>query len=225
FSFFPTKVLTTAEGGIVTTDDEQVYRKSQLIRNHGKNPELGNRMTELGNNLRISEVTALLGVNQMRKAAEIVRERQRTAGFYDRELPKVAGVRPLELGGNVTSGYYKYVAYLDEDLDRAQVKRLMKERHGVSLTGEVYVDLCHTEPLWERFTYCGKQRAADGSVVSHRWPGCPCDQPEAGFPGSEYIAKHHICLPLYPGLTEAEAAYVVGSLDQTLRELRPAGRS
>ena len=61
-----------------------------MIRNHGKNPQLRNRMSEPGNNLRMSEVTALLGVEQMRRATAIIEDRRRVAAFYDGALHNVA---------------------------------------------------------------------------------------------------------------------------------------
>jgi len=219
FSFYPTKVLTTGEGGMVTTNDKALAQRIRMVRNHGKNPDLGNRMSEYGSNYRISEVTALLGVHRMRRAAEIIEERQRVATFYDKHLQDIVGLRPLEMPTNVRSTYYKYIAYLDERIDRARVKGILKQRFGVSLTGEVYAELCHTEPLWQRFTYCGRQRT-NGQVACHRWPTCGCDQIQNGFSGAEYISRHHVCLPVYPGLSEAELEYVVVSLRQVLAEVR-----
>jgi len=219
FSFFPTKVLTTGEGGMITTNDENLYRKAMMIRNHGKNPELGNRMSEIGQNQRISELTALVGVQQMKKAPILIAERRRVARFYDERLKEIPGISALKLPENVFSTYYKYIAYLDESYDRAQVKKMLKEKYGVSLTGEVYSDLCHTEPVWENYYYCGRQRR-DGYAACTRWPKCGCDQRQDGFPGAEYISRHHICLPLYPGLSDEELEYVVGSLKQTLKELQ-----
>lgn len=218
FSFFPTKVVTTGEGGMITTSEEKVYRRALMIRNHGKNPEMGNRMSEVGHNQRLSEFTALLGVQQMQKARELIEDRRRVAQYYDEALKGVERLRILTLPEGLFSSYYKYIAYLDERYDRAQVKRMMKDRYGVSLTGEVYSDLCHTEPVWEQHSYCGRQRQ-NGQVACPRWPSCGCDKSPGSFPGAEYISRHHICLPLYRDLSRAEVAYVVESLQKTLSEL------
>ena len=219
FSFFATKVFTTGEGGMITTNDETLYRKAMMIRNHGKNPGLSNRMSEIGHNQRISELTALVGVQQMKKALILIEDRRRAARFYDERLKEISGISALKLPENVFSTYYKYIAYLNEQYDRSQVKRVLKEKYGVSLTGEVYTDLCHTEPVWENYYYCGRRRR-DNHVACTRWPMCGCDQRQDGFPGAEYISRHHICLPLYPGLSDGEMEYVVGSLKQTLKELQ-----
>lgn len=219
FSFFPTKVLTTGEGGMVTTNDEELAQNIRMIRNHGKNPMLSNRMSQVGHNYRLSEVTALLGVQQMHKAKAIIEDRRRIANWYDSNLKDIPGLRPLTLPENIVSSYYKYIAYLDEDIDRQQIKMTLKEKYGVSLTGEVYAELCHTEPLWEQFTFCGHQNT-DNQVACHRWPACGCNQKQTDFPGAEYISEHHICLPLYPGLSEAELTHVVDSLQNVLATVK-----
>ena len=214
FSFFPTKVLTTGEGGMVTTDDETLYRRAAMIRNQGKNPDLGNRISEVGHNFRMSELTALVGVQQMRAAPRLIEERRRAAAFYDDALGSVDGIMPLALAEGVESSYYKYVAYLDEGIDRTTLKRVMRERYEVALTGEVYAELCHEEPLWEEYTYCGRRRG--GSVACARWPGCGCGEAPGDFPGARHISERHVCLPVYPGLREDELGYVVESLGAAL---------
>lgn len=223
FSFFPTKVLTTGEGGMVVTNDVEVARKCSILRNQGKDPAYQNRISEFGSNHRISEFTAVIGVQQMKKAPKIMEERRAIAAYYDHALGSVQGFRPLVLPENVYSTYYKYVGYLDENIDRAKLKARMREHYGVSLTGEVYADLCHTEPIWERYTYCGRHHAGaanGGAVACHQWPGCGCARRQDGFPGADYIARHHVCLPLYPGLSQAELAHVVTALQAAIKDVR-----
>jgi len=223
FSFFPTKVLVSGEGGMITTNSEELYNKAAMIRNHGKNPQMGNKMSEAGYNYRISEITAVIGVQQMKKAGDIIKERRQIASWYDELVPQVNNLTPVEIPKNVVSTYYKYIAYLPEKYDRTEVKRIMKEKYDVALTGEVYADLCHNEPLWEKYTYCGKQKTAK-KISCDRWPKCGCDKKQDNFPGAEYLSKHHICLPLYPTLKKEEAEYVIASLNKTLnQDLRKGG--
>lgn len=216
FSMYPTKVLTTGEGGVLTTDDDALYERAAMLRNQGKNPALNGAISEVGHNLRMTELTALMGVRQMDRAASIIAERQRIAAFYDDALQEVRGVRPLRLPPGATSSYYKYICFLEPGVDRGAVKRLMKEQHHVSLTGEVYASLCHQEPLWDRHTYCGRPRDGDRPMCVH---GAVCLERQDGFPGAQQAADHHICLPLYPGLSDAELNHVVGSLARTVSEV------
>lgn len=214
FSFFPTKTLTTGEGGMVITNNTALYEKASMLRNQGKNPAMGNSISEFGHNWRISELTAVLGVQQMKKAAEILAGRGRIAAHYDQALQEFQGARPVHPSPGTTTSHYKYIVYLDSEYDRSRVKQVMKETYGVSLTGEVYADLCHQEPVWTNYTYCGRQRSSQPECT--RWPQCGCGNTPQGFPGAEYLSKHHICLPMYPGLEQEDLRHVVDSLDRTL---------
>jgi len=214
FSFYPTKVLTTGEGGVVTTDDDNLAARIRRLRNHGKNPEEDNAITEVGNNWRMSEFTAAVGVQQMGGAEERIKRRQEIAAFYDEHVPDIPGAEPLELPEGVTSSYYKYIVRLDDGIDRTELKERLQTEHDVSLTGEVYETLVHEEPLWEEYTYCGARRnGPDGEPACEMWPECGCDTRQTdGFESAREIADSHACLPTYPDLTHAELEHVVESL-------------
>lgn len=215
FSFFPTKVLTTGEGGAITTNDSDLYERALILRNQGKVPELGNHIGEVGNNYRLSEITAVLGIEQVNRADRIVSERRHIAAMYDEALRSVDGITPLPLPEGSVSGYYKYIAYLADGIDRTTVKERMRSEYGVSLTGEVYADLCHREPVWDNYGYCGRRRPEPGAPCPGL-PGCGCDLVQEGFPGAEYLSERHVCLPLYPGLTEDDVAWVAQALGEVL---------
>ncbi|MCX6760319.1 MAG: DegT/DnrJ/EryC1/StrS family aminotransferase, partial [Candidatus Nealsonbacteria bacterium] len=68
FSFYPTKIITTAEGGMITTNDKKIYEMAKILREHGKADHKINIHTEFGYNWRFSELHAVLGLEQMRKA-------------------------------------------------------------------------------------------------------------------------------------------------------------
>lgn len=218
FSFFPTKSLTTGEGGMIITNNQTTYEKALMLRNQGKNPNIGGRISEFGHNWRISEITAVMGVQQMENSQEILNDRRRIAQFYDRALQEFNGFKPIKIPQDSTSSYYKYIGYLDDTVDRDEVKRIMKDTYGVSIPGEVYADLCHTEPVWDKYTLCGKRRSETEDVQCLKWPACGCGNKTPDFQGAEYISKHHICLPMYPGLTDEDLKYVVHCLDRTLHE-------
>ena len=198
FSFYPTKVLVTAEGGMITTNDEKVYQKSLVLRDHGKETPDLNVHTEFGYNWRFSELHAVLGLQQMKKVAAILAERRKIARLYDKKLERVKGISRLEIQPNIKSAYYKYLVFLADGFDRDSVKRELSEKYGVSLTGEVYAHPCHHQPVFQKY------------------PWAMANDPTDTFPQTEYIAERHICLPLYPGLTEEEVEYVVDSLGRVL---------
>lgn len=198
FSFYPTKVLVTAEGGMITTDDQAICRKSLVLRDHGKESPDFNIHTEFGYNWRFSEIHAVLGLQQMKKVDAILAERRKIARLYDEKLEPVRGISRLEIPPHIEPSYYKYIVFLNDGLDRDTVKRDLKERYGVSLTGEVYAHPCHSQPVFKKY------------------PWAVANNPADTFPQTEYIAERHICLPLYPGLTEDEIDYIVDSLERVL---------
>lgn len=198
FSFYPTKVFTCAEGGMITTNDESIYKKAVILREHGKTDHSINVHSEFGYNWRFSELHAVLGLQQMKKADYIINERRRVAKSYDEKLKDADGIRRVEIPDYINSSYYKYIVYLENGMERKVIKQRLLNEYDVSLTGEVYSDLCHSQPVFKR--YRGTMLNSNGDT----------------FPQAEYVSKRQICLPLYPGLNEEEIGYVVESLKKVL---------
>ena len=194
FSFYPTKVMTCGEGGMITTDDKAIYKKALMLRDHGKPDHRFNTHTEFGYNWRLSEIHAVIGLEQMNKIDWILEERRRDAKIYDEKLRGAEGIELIKISPIIKSSYYKYIVYLKEGVDRDYVKSRMKNEFGVELTGEVYADPCHSQPVFKKYPEMMLNKEGDK------------------FMGAEYVCNRHICLPLYPGLTEEEVSYVAESL-------------
>ena len=195
FSFYPTKLITSGEGGMITTNDPKVYERSLVFRDQGKQSFYGNRHTELGYNWRMSEVHAVIGLSQFHRLNEFIENRRKLAGIYDTELRQVSGLTPLSIPSEVKSNYYKYVAILDKGLNRAAIKKGLKEKYNASLSGEVYELPCHLQPIFKELV---------GSA-------------NADYPVAEDLCSRMICLPLSAVMTEEEAQYVVDSLRKVLK--------
>ncbi len=194
FSFYPTKVITSGEGGMITTDDENIYNRALVFRDQGKAGFLGNIHTELGYNWRMSEIHAALGLSQFARLEEFIADRRRIAHFYDTELAKVDSVFPVKIPPEAKSNYYKYMVMLKDGIDRAALKKELKEKYTVSLSGEVYELPCHLQPIFKTlYGFKGGE-----------------------FPVAEDFCKRHICLPVFAGMTEEQARYVVESLKEVL---------
>jgi len=194
FSFYPTKVLTTAEGGMLVTNDQALYKKGIILREHGKVDNNFNIHTEIGDNWRLSELHAVLGLQQMKKVHQILGERRRLAALYDSLLKEVGWLKLLKIPNEVQSSYYKYIVFLPNHTERGVVKNELKEQFSINLPGEVYSNPCHNQPLFKKY------------------PKLISNDKKDEFPVTEYLCKHHICLPLYPGLKDEEVEYVVKSL-------------
>jgi dTDP-4-amino-4,6-dideoxygalactose transaminase len=193
FSFYPTKLVTCGEGGMIVTDDKRVRDEALLYRDQGKVSFTQNRHGKLGYNWRMSELHAAVGLTHFRRLEEFIAERTALAAVYDRGLRKISGLRPLAIPDGCRPNYYKYVALLDEGISRSRLKARLREEYGVGLSGEVYECPCHLQPI-----FAGRFRPGD-------------------LPAAEDLCARHICLPLYQGMGLDDAGYVLDSLDKVLR--------
>jgi perosamine synthetase len=191
FSFYPTKVVTSGEGGMIITNDENLYREARIYRDQGKEGFTTNFHVRLGYNWRLSEPHAVIGLAQLRRLPEFLEHRRDVALIYDEGLRRLSGLAtPLVPPRGCQSSYYKYMVML-ENADRSAVKRRMREDFDIGLSGEVYDTPCHLQPVFHAF------RAGP-------------------LPQAEDICSRHICLPISATITPDDARYVLDSLAAVL---------
>ena len=123
FSFFEDKVMTTGEGGMLTTDNRELAERARHVRSYGEAPstQIGDRKYEhlqLGFNYRLGALNAAIGINQLDRLEAMVEKRNRNAAFLRRELTGVAGVVPPREYPHCRHAYYKFVCRLDPELVR-----------------------------------------------------------------------------------------------------------
>ncbi|MDH5646656.1 MAG: DegT/DnrJ/EryC1/StrS family aminotransferase, partial [Candidatus Heimdallarchaeota archaeon] len=117
FSFYPTKVITSGEGGIIITDNEDIAQRAKVFRDQGKAGFLGNIHTELGYNWRMSELHAVVGIYQVRRLLEFTQQRRDIAKVFDEKLSNTK-FKLHKVADPEKSNYYKYILYLPEGTDR-----------------------------------------------------------------------------------------------------------
>jgi dTDP-4-amino-4,6-dideoxygalactose transaminase len=191
FSFYPTKVITTGEGGMIATNDRDIHEKALILRDDGKQRVDGNSIVELGYNWRMQEISAAIGLVQLKRLDEILDKRNRIARFYDEKLAALDGLRPVHVPSNVSTNRYKYVVILDEDVDRDLMKERLKQA-GVICGGEVYWPPLHLQPAYQKELGTRK----------------------GDFPVAEQICRRMMCLPLYTGMSMGEAEYVIEKVEE-----------
>jgi perosamine synthetase len=201
FSFFSTKVMTTGEGGMVTTSSDEIDKSCRAYRDHGRFTKDPNYTEEIGRNARPSEIHALLGLRQMASIDAMLDERRQIARWYDDKIgdDRIPFLTRLKIPSNIQSAYYKYVLYLDERIDRQDLRKCLKEGFGVSLSGELYARPVHLQPVFQKY------------------PQLVASPASKKFPGTDYAVTRHFCLPLYLGLTEEKVDYVVQSLEKAVK--------
>lgn len=207
FSFHPVKIVTTGEGGMVTTQDAALARRLQLLRSHGitretsemQHPDTGAWHYEqhsLGFNYRMTDIQAALGRSQLQRIDGFHAARERLAERYDQLLAGLPLQRPARVpgpGSTARSSWHLYVVEVVPGpgvADRATVfARLREAGIGVNV---------HYEPIPLQPYYRGLGFQ----------PG--------QFPAAEAFASQALSIPLYPSLTEAQQDCVVGALKQAL---------
>jgi dTDP-4-amino-4,6-dideoxygalactose transaminase len=191
FSFYPTKVMTSAEGGMITTDDDRIAEEARGYRDQGKASFLQNAHTRMGYNWRMSEPHAIIGLRHLERLDAMVADRRRVAALYDEGLRGRRGLRPLAVPTGGFCNFYKYVAVLAEKRDRAALKKELRERFSVSLSGEVYETALHAQPVFEPWA-------------------------TRSLPVAEDLCARHVCLPVFSGMEDADARRVLAALDAVL---------
>jgi dTDP-4-amino-4,6-dideoxygalactose transaminase len=195
FSFYPTKVVTSGEGGVIATADEHLRDEAVIYRDQGKAGFLGGDHVRLGYSWRMSEFNAAVGLVHLRRLEQFVAARQRIAAQYDEGLAQVDGISPLVLPITCRSNYYKYIAMLSPEIERSTIKRQLLDEHGIALSGEVYARALHHQPVF-------------------------ADLAAGTFPVAEDVCARHICLPLHSDMSDDEAASVIDGVSKVITNTR-----
>ncbi len=191
FSFYPTKVMTSGEGGMIVTNNDKIAEEARIYRDQGKASFTQNAHVRMGYNWRMSEPHAIIGLKHLERLPAMIQDRQHIAAIYDEALKEFSNLYPLRVPAGGSCNYYKYIVVLRQKPDRKQLKTLLRERYGVSLTGEVYEDPLHKQPVFEKYA-------------------------PRPLPISEDLCARHVCLPVFSGMTDAEAEQVIRALKETI---------
>lgn len=202
FSFHPVKIVTTAEGGVATTENAALAQKMALLRNNGvtRDPALMTRpadgqwyyeQLELGYNYRMTDIQAALGCSQMQRLDEKVSIRHEIANRYDAGLAALPLVLPFRKDFSY-SAFHLYVVLLEEALasNRRAVFESLRER-GIGVN--VHYIPVHTQPYYRRLGF----QAGD-------------------YPYAEDYYARALSIPLFPTLTREQQDEVIAALTSAL---------
>ncbi|MEZ5317448.1 MAG: DegT/DnrJ/EryC1/StrS family aminotransferase [Vicinamibacterales bacterium] len=209
FSFYANKNLTTAEGGMVTCDDDEVADALRVWRLHGLSRDAWKRYQsralvlsdalQPGYKYNMTDLQASIGIHQLRKQEGFLEIRERLALRYDEAFDRIEGVRrqPRPAGG-ARHALHLYVLILDPACFRADRDEIVMALRAENIGAAIHYRALHTHPYYrDRFGYV---------------PG--------DFPVAEAIGRQILSLPLTPGMTEADADDVVEAVTKVLRGVR-----
>lgn len=199
FSFHHSKVLTTGEGGMVVTKNTDWANTIRKMRAVGLDRTKNNwEAFELGNNYKLSEVPAVLGLLHMKKARRILTERRSIAKRYDMNVAWNKKVQAFPLPAGSVSAYYKYVMHVQNPEYKIIIRERLAVEHNVLLPPNVYDHLCHDQAITPKM----------GAV---NW--------REAQPHSQDMRDHTLCLPLYNGLRPSMQRQVISGLNHIIGQL------
>lgn len=194
-AFYANKQMTTAEGGVILTDDDALARVARSLVNQGRSDDGAWLVhSRLGFNYRLSDVHAAIGVAQLERLDGMLADRERVAGWYQSRLAAIDGVTPMFEGAQRRS-WFVYAPRLDADIDRnAVIARL----DAVGIQSKPYLPCIHLQPYYRE-------------VHGYR-PGL--------LPVTEAISASTVALPFFPQMTAEQVERVCDELSAAIREQR-----
>jgi perosamine synthetase len=193
FSFCQNKIITTGEGGAIVTDSRDLFEKMKLLRSHGRLETCDYFSTSavmdyisIGYNLRMSNITAALGVAQLKKIETIIKIRRELAAQYTRKLNRAV---PVIIVPNVPPSYfpvYQLFSVIVPDRDN-----LIKHLDNEGIMSKVYFSPVHQTSYYQK-------------VLQYR----------DALPVTEKIAASIISLPFYPGMPASEIDSIIGAISE-----------
>ncbi len=189
YSFYPTKTMTTGEGGMVTTNDEELYRRGCLIRSHGDDSRYHHVI--LGLNYRFTDIGAAIGLDQLSRLDEFLEKRRYAGGVLREEISRIDGVNPQKVGKKVNHSY----SYFSVSLDLDQFKCTRSEFLDALRSENIDCGVHYPVPLT-------KQPAIQNIMNPEE---CPV---------SEDVSKRILSLPMHPLLTDEELQKIIGGVEK-----------
>ena len=198
FSFHPVKHIAAGEGGMITTNDEILYKKLLNLRTHGIQQEPSKKiydhggwyyeMQELGYNYRLTDIQSALGLSQLKRAGEGITKRRQIANTYYQKLREAGFIKGQS---GVISGH-AYHLYVIETENR---KELFNYLRSLNIIVQVHYVPVHLMPYYQ----------------DRGWK-------EGDLPHAEHYYKHCLSLPMYPTLKDEEQRYVLGEVNNFYSE-------
>ena len=185
FSFYPTKNMTTSEGGMITTDDEELAKKAQMFRAHGASERYHH--DEIGYNFRMTDIAAAIGLAQLNVIDEFNNKRISNANYLNEQLKDVEGIVTPKSPDNYKHVYHQYTILVEKGNRDDWVEFLTNKGIG---TGIHYPIPLYNQPIYKKLGIEGD---------------CPL---------AEKAADNVISLPVHPSLTKEDLDLVVDAVKE-----------
>ena len=186
FSFHPRKFITTGEGGIITTDDDDMAEKFHYFKHFGAK---GSSFETIGSNYKLSNVLSAIGVIQMKKIETIINTRIEKAKIYHEILDKINGIKPAYVGTGTRQTFQSYTCYVEKEQYRDKIREELQKENIQSQIGTYAL---HLEPAYKNFKRVGDLK------------------------NSEKLYHNALTLPLHKDLTQEDQSKICKIIHNTL---------
>ena len=200
FSFHPVKHITTGEGGMVTTNDDELMRKLRRIRHHGisypnQQKKWRYEINELGYNYRLPDLNCALGVNQLKRLAAGIDRRNTIAARYHEAFSKIPEVLLPSVRPDVRHAWHLYIVRLNLEKLTADRDTVIEALRAENIGATLHYPLIHLQPFY-------RQRFGLGPGV------CPV---------AESVADTMLTLPLFEGMSDRDVNDVIQAVSKVVR--------
>ena len=206
FSFHPVKIITTAEGGVATTNSFELSRKMSFLRSHGvtrdsdlmvgvSDGDWYYQQIDLGYNYRMTDIQAALGINQLKRVDQFVKTRNELANRYDQMLVDLPLILPVRHSG-IYSALHLYLIRIDKEQTEITRKDVFDTLRKKGVGVNVHYIPIHTQPYYQKLGF-----------------------KQGDFPNAEAYYQQAITLPLFHLLKHQEQDYIVSTLKNILKNV------
>lgn len=186
FSFYPTKNMTTGEGGMITTDSKEIYEKCLLLRNHGSKIKYYHDI--LGYNYRMTDIGGAIGIEQLKKLNKFNQLRIRNAEFLNKNLKKIKGITVPEKDKNTKHVYHQYTIRINKEFPVKRDEVLAKLTKAGIGTAVFYPLPVNEQKIYKNLDY------------------------KTNTPIAEKVSKEVLSLPVHPSLKQKDLEYIVKNI-------------
>lgn len=203
FSFYPTKIITTMEGGMITTNDEHLARRLRILREHGMTKSASDResdatwyydVVDLGYNYRLNEVQAALGISQLKRVEEGIERRIEAAHYYTKKL-SLDGITPPYEDPNRSHIFHLYVIKIQKDVAGITREELFGKLQNNGIGVSVHYTPLHLLSFYKKFL-------SDNSNT---------------FPVAEQVCEQILSLPLFPTLSKKNIDVITEKIEKIIK--------
>ena len=198
FGFYPNKQITTGEGGMIVTDNDEIAHLCKSLRNQGrKHNSLWLEHERLGFNYRLSDINCALGIAQLERIKEILNKREAVASYYKQKLSSIKQIKlPTFTHDKIKRSWFVYVIQLSKNFSYLQRNRIIEKLREEGIECGIYFPAIHLQGFYQKkFGY-----------------------KKGDFPVTESVSERTIALPFYNNLKLNELTYIANKLKSLLKE-------